>query len=67
MKAYNEKGGNDLYLKRAFVNGKVKAILSIEDVFTLGSEIKIELTKKQIITLANDLLMISRDKKNENN
>jgi len=60
MKIYSQYGGNDLYLKTKIVNGRVKAIISMEDVFTLGSEIKIELTKKQMIMLANDLLTMSR-------
>ena len=60
MKIYSEHAGNDLYLKRKVTKGEVKATISIEDTLNNGSEMKIELTKKQIIMLANDLLAISR-------
>jgi len=67
MKIYSEYAGNDLYLKTKIVNGRVKAIISMEDVFTLGSEMEIQLTKAQMIMLANDLLAISKGEENENN
>ena len=67
MKIYSEYAGNDLYLKRKVVDGEVKAIISMEDVFTLGTEMEIELTKAQMIMLANDLLAMSKGEENENN
>jgi hypothetical protein len=62
MQVYKESGGNNMYVKKVTVDKGVMAIISIEDIFNLGSEMQIKLTKKQAKALGLQLLSIANGK-----